>query len=267
MVVCGSENEVAPVPELSGDYFAAQNRKLDSGEIRYNSQKKTTWAEVVLNAPDQLCQKNAWALMKIFATSTATNKDEQNSETNIQVLDNFVNACMSTYKDVIKRASFNEEMSRQLTYDNNKAVARGWHLVDSLAYPDENYARELLQLHTIGTIKLYENGTAVLDQFGRRIANYDQSNIFESSKIWTAFQTSTRRGNYEDLDWSGGEFYHHCALAICKVYTSCELLFLMRIPFMVSYENEHILCTFSYNSPLCSIYIYTRELPRPINAK
>ena len=160
--------------------------------------------------------------MKIFATSTATNKDEQNSETNIQVLDNFVNACMSTYKDVIKRASFNEEMSRQLTYDNNKAVARGWHLVDSLAYPDENYARELLQLHTIGTIKLYENGTAVLDQFGRRIANYDQSHIFESSKIWTAFQTSTRRGNYEDLDWSGGKFLSS-VIALCKVKTSCAL--------------------------------------------
>ena len=239
VVVCGSENEVAPVPELSGDYFAAQNRKLDSGEIRYNSQKKTTWAEVVLNAPDQLCQKNAWALMKIFATSTATNKDEQNSETNIQVLDNFVNSCMSTYKDVIKRASFNEEMSRQLTYDNNKAVARGWHLVDSLAYPDENYARELLQLHTIGTIKLYENGTAVLDQFGRRIANYDQSNIFESSKIWTGFQTSTRRGNYEDLDWSGGEFYHHCVLALCKVYTSCGYVFSQRIPtFLASFKKK-----------------------------
>ena len=37
-------------------------------------------------------------------------------------------------------------------------------------------------------------------------ANYDQSNIFESSKIWTAFQKSTRRGNYEDLDWTGGSF-------------------------------------------------------------
>ena len=82
--------------------------------------------------------------MKIFATSTATNKDAHNSETNIQVLDNFVSACFLTYKDVIKRVSFNEEMSRQLTYDNNKAVARGWHLSDTIAYPDENYAVSLL---------------------------------------------------------------------------------------------------------------------------
>jgi predicted sulfurtransferase len=55
----------------------------------------------------------AFGLSKIFATSTATNSDAGNSETNIGVYDNFVNSCFSTYRDVMKKVSFNQEMSEQ----------------------------------------------------------------------------------------------------------------------------------------------------------
>ena len=78
----------------------------------HGNQKKSVWAEVILSAEDQLCQKMGWALQKIFATSTGLNTDARNSEANLGVLDNFVSACFSTYKDVITRASFNEEMVR-----------------------------------------------------------------------------------------------------------------------------------------------------------
>lgn len=66
--------------------------------------------------------------------------------------------------------------------------------------------RENLQLHTIGLDRLYEDGTPYLDQFGRRIPNYGEDNIFESSKIWTSFEPQIRRGNYEDLDWTAHSF-------------------------------------------------------------
>jgi len=143
-----------------------------------------------------------WALSKIFATSTGTNSDSSNSETNINVMDNFVTSCFSTYKDVIKKASFNEEMGAQLTFLRNQAVHTDWHIHGKLAWPDENYARENLQLHSIGLIKLHDDGTPILDQFGRRISNYNQKHIFTAAKIWTGFNPSYRRGNYEDLDWA-----------------------------------------------------------------
>lgn len=69
------------------------------------------------------------------------NSDSQNSEANINVLDLYVTSCFSTYKDVIYKASFNEEMGAQLTFLRNKAVHSDWHLVGKLAWPDENYAR------------------------------------------------------------------------------------------------------------------------------
>ena len=112
LTVCGSENEVAPIP-TEDDHFDLSNRKMESGPINAYAQKSTVWIEVVLGAQDQLCQRLAFGLSKIFATSTETNSDSSNSETNIGVYDNFVNACFSTYRDVMKRMSFNQEMSEQ----------------------------------------------------------------------------------------------------------------------------------------------------------
>ena len=128
---------------------------LPSIEQSYANQKRGVFLEVILSSPDQLCQKTGWSLQKIFATSTATNKDTANSEANIQVLDNFMMSCHSSYKEVIKRASFNEEMGRQLTFSGNgggnKAVLDRWHNPPNGAqplviFPDENYSRENLQL-------------------------------------------------------------------------------------------------------------------------
>ena len=108
-VVCGAENEVAPDP-MEDDSFHLTNRKLESTSIAYGNQKKMVWTEIALAAPDQLCQRVGWALQKVFATSTATSPDSSNSEANMNVLDNFVTSCFATFKDVITRASFNEEM-------------------------------------------------------------------------------------------------------------------------------------------------------------
>lgn len=104
----------------------------------------------------------------------------------------------------MKKVSFNQEMSEQLTYKHSKSVADAWHRTNGakLAWPDENYARENLQLHSIGLIKLNEDGTPVLDSFGEPVANYEQKHIFSAAKIWTSFKESFRRGNYEDLDFS-----------------------------------------------------------------
>eukprot|EP00804_Cyclotella_cryptica_P019763 CCRYP_009664-RA/>CCRYP_009664-RA protein AED:0.11 eAED:0.11 QI:135/1/0.94/1/1/1/17/0/2177 len=205
VVVCGSENEVAPIP-TEDDHFDVTNRKVHSGSTDYMGQKLTVWFEVVLAAQDQLCQRLAFGLNKIFATSTNSNSDSINSETNIGVYDNFVTSCFSTYREVMRKVSFNQEMSEQLTFATNKAVATDWHRSRKLAWPDENYARENLQLHSIGLLKLNDDGTPVLDRFEKRVANYEQKHIFSAAKIWTSFGPSVRRGNYEDLDWSGTSY-------------------------------------------------------------
>lgn len=58
----------------------------------------------------------SWALAKIFATGTNGFAGPHNTDVNVMVLDNFVTSCFSTYKDVVRKVSFNQEMSEQVSY-------------------------------------------------------------------------------------------------------------------------------------------------------
>ena len=70
------------------------------------------------------------------------------------------------------------------------------------AYPDENYAREIMQLFTIGIHKLRSDGRPVLDGNGNIKQTYDNSDIQTFAKAWTGFYGQNRRGNYEGYRWT-----------------------------------------------------------------
>lgn len=64
-------------------------------------------------------------------------------------------------------------------------------------YPDENYAREIMQLFTIGLFKLNKDGTNVQDQNGDPIPTYNTDDIMEMARAWTGFVPQGGRGNIE----------------------------------------------------------------------
>ena len=136
----------------------------------------------------------------------------------------------------------NIELGEQLTFVNNKAVAYDWHRNGKLNYPDENYAREHLQLLTLGFYQLNDDGSPKLNGFGRKIPNYTQKvsmmvhaekitrvcvasalgkpshiafvfhvfqTIFEAAKIFTGLGRSYRRANYNDLDRTTASYLDH----------------------------------------------------------
>ena len=52
-------------------------------------------------------------------------------------------------------------------------------------YPDENYARELMQLFTIGLVELNPDGTRKQDEEGNDIPTYDNGNIQDFARVMT----------------------------------------------------------------------------------
>ena len=60
--------------------------------------------------------------------------------------------------------------------------------------PNENFARELMQLFTIGVTELNEDGTAKLDGAGRAVATYGQADIATLARILTGFGWPTPPG-------------------------------------------------------------------------
>ena len=69
-------------------------------------------------------------------------------------------------------------MSKWLTYANGKA----FHL--RRTFPDENYAREIMQLFTIGIWQLNDDGTQKLDSSGSLIPSYSNTDIATFARVW-----------------------------------------------------------------------------------
>ena len=63
--------------------------------------------------------------------------------------------------------------------------------------PDENYAREIMQLFSIGLWVLNQDGTHVLDATGSSIPSYTNDDIVSHAKMWTGFVDRGLRGNME----------------------------------------------------------------------
>ena len=82
-------------------------------------------------------------------------------------------------------------MADYLSYRGNAAFAyRG-------NFPDENYAREIMQLFTVGLWKLNEDGTQMVGADGNPIDTYGIPDIVSFARLWTGFDRQLKRGNIE----------------------------------------------------------------------
>ena len=71
--------------------------------------------------------------------------------------DILVHHALGNYRDIMREVSASPLMGEYLTFRSNVAYAIG------KKYPDENYAREIMQLFSIGLYELFPNGTQKLD--------------------------------------------------------------------------------------------------------
>jgi hypothetical protein len=126
-----------------------------------------------VHAPDQLRQRVAFALGQIWVVSgTEANRPEKL----VPYLDILQRHAFGSFFALMRDITLNPAMGEYLDMVNNDKAdpARGIR-------PNENYAREILQLFTIGTQPLRLDGTP---QPG---ATYDQSTITEFARVFTGW--------------------------------------------------------------------------------
>ncbi len=86
-------------------------------------------------------------------------------------------------------------------------------------HPDENFAREAMQLFSIGLYELNPNGTRKLDSFGQDVPTYGQTQIKEFAKIWTGLGISKVLPNmYTDEPYFGLGIYGSDLTQPMKMY-------------------------------------------------
>jgi uncharacterized protein (DUF1800 family) len=128
-----------------------------------------------LTAKDQLRQRVAFALGQIMVASGRDLND--------------VPAYMTPYLQVLDRNAFGN--FRQLLYEMTLNPAMGQYLDmagNNKSMPNENYAREVLQLFSVGLDQLNQDGTPKLDAQGDHIPTYDQSTITNFARVFTGWR-------------------------------------------------------------------------------
>ncbi|KAL7569374.1 hypothetical protein ACA910_010461 [Epithemia clementina (nom. ined.)] len=201
LLVSGSPNEVSNDLTLGGTQF---NGAFDlitswgstSDDRTFWSAKRQTWTAVVLSALDQLRQRMAWALSQIFIINSGTVGTGW-TEQHANYYDIFVKHAFGNYRDILKEVSYSPMMANFLSYHESKSIAYHMSENDIYRHPDENHARKIMQLFSIGLVMLNEDGTPS----DGAASTYSNKDIMEYARVWTGFRRQHRRGNIENGSW------------------------------------------------------------------
>ena len=149
--------------------------------VGQNHRREIWWNRAVL-APDQLRQRVAFALSEILVVSDA--QDNLGGEV----------FGLTSYYDMLQRNAFGnfrtllEDVTRSPVMAIYLSMLRNRKPDPSRGiYPDENYAREVMQLFSIGLNKLHPDGTLVLDTDGLPIPTYTQETISGLAHVFTGW--------------------------------------------------------------------------------
>ena len=91
-------------------------------------------------------------------------------------------------------------MAEHLSYLRSKSHSYVYDDEDKrVSRADENFAREVMQLFSIGLAVLNDDGTPAIDTAtGKALETYTNEDIEAFSRAWTGFDRTAARGNYED---------------------------------------------------------------------
>ncbi len=151
----------------------------------------THFLTMAVSNPDQLRQRVAFALSQIFVTSL----DKLIWNDNMVLFQDMLLAdAFANYRQIMNDVTLSPAMGQYLDMANN---AQADPSVGSLA--NENYARELMQLFTIGTVMLNQDGSTQYDSNNLPLPTYTQPTIAEFARVFTGWTYAPASG--QPVEW------------------------------------------------------------------
>ena len=148
------------------------------------------WWRHNLENQDYLKQKLAYVYSQIFVISQVTDVSEF-AHGMASFYDTLLKHTSGNFKDLLLGVSLHPSMGFYLSHFNNSKS-----IPERNIHPDENYAREIMQLFTIGLHQLNIDGSLKRDSLGNPIPTYTQKDIKELAKVFTGLSAG-KAGNFE----------------------------------------------------------------------
>jgi uncharacterized protein (DUF1800 family) len=136
------------------------------------------FVRLALTGQDQLRQRLAWALHKIWVVSGV---EVTRSDAIVVYHRILLNGAFGNYRQLMSDITYNPGMGRYLNMLNNRSRAI------TGAEPNENYARELLQLFTTGIPTLTPGGVPVTNAQGQQVPVYTEDDVHNLARIFTGY--------------------------------------------------------------------------------
>lgn len=175
------DREVAKPATLSAPLATAA---LSAGSVTSisNAINRRARNEAMIGGSDQLRQRVAYALSQIFVISDNVSAISNAAEGSSNYYDLLVQGAFGNFRDLLMSVTRHPMMGRFLShYRNRKANA----VLGTR--PDENYAREVMQLFAVGLYNLNADGTYQVDATGRQVESYTNDQITEFARVFTGF--------------------------------------------------------------------------------
>lgn len=154
-----------------------------------------TWWQIGVRGDDQLRQRVAFALSQFFVISEVSDNVGYSQQAISDYYDTLAVHGLGNFRTLLEEVTLHPLMGRYLgMLQNEKADPR------TNTEPDENFAREVMQLFSIGLVELNIDGTPKLDTNGNTIPTYDNTRITNLARALTGwnFSNATSWWNWED---------------------------------------------------------------------
>jgi uncharacterized protein (DUF1800 family) len=142
---------------------------------------ESMWIGLV-DSDDQLRQRMMFALSQIFVVSIKDGAVYYQGNGVASYVDMLYAKGFGNFRDLIESVTKSTAMANYLShiYNAKENLAIG-------SVPDQNYARELMQLFTIGLWELNIDGTRKLDNAGNPISTYGTADVIGASRVLTGW--------------------------------------------------------------------------------
>ncbi len=169
---------MTPLPEAAPAVTQANGSVSQEGMSRL----QTAWLTTALRGRDQLRYRVAFALHSMIVVSAIDLGEHRQYEPYLRILHE---EAFGNYRQLMRRITLNPAMGRYLNMMNNAKANLSRNTV-----ANENYARELLQLFTLGLVELNLDGTPKAGS----PATYDEGHVAQLAKVFTGWTAAPLPG-------------------------------------------------------------------------
>ena len=159
----------------------AEARAADPTDMARTRDVLDSFYRQAVGGDDQLRQRVAFALSEIFVVSMVDGSVIQHPRGVAGYLDTLARGAFGNFRDLLQDVSLHPMMGLYLSHLHNQKENPATGRV-----PDENYAREVMQLFSIGLYRLNADGSVQTAE-GKPLETYTSDDISGLAKVFTGW--------------------------------------------------------------------------------